>query len=496
MIAAGSNEVRQVFVGDGQVHGKITYEYLIEPELNRQLENIAIPYKNNPAYIDRITVTRRTIQNGSIIAIDYKDVSDVDPNQNANDSEYCVWFANDRVDEKINNYTTKIAILNRKGFREFKDKIVQVPMKNPFDDSNTPYVNCSIRQLYQRCAYLVEKCLIMVKPDGTVVKREVGNTANNSNTVDENVIDLYICGETCLVATLWKKMNPETDGNYLTGIGVQRFKLNSDSIDWTGYNYVINNVANNDYVDNIENKIVYDPFHDWAYVRYQRTNTAWKLDVGSLDTSAYKLPQTIHNMVYLTSLSSVACLENYENKSTYLHFYNNINKNDKFTKIIYKTCYNNFRLDPNCLPIDNYAYVNYKDYEITYGIPDNKSYLGDRNFIFNDYTWLSNHALDKENNDYTIPYVGKIVSEKDFRLQNSYRISYRVSNMSTYEFHQYRTQFDKFYPFYCLSYDDTRTNINLIKKTNYSNEEIIATYGYPHQTNFSKYKPGIVLAKG
>lgn len=57
MIAAGSNEVRQVFVGDGQVHGEITYEYLIEPELNRQLENIAIPYKNNPAYIDRITVT-------------------------------------------------------------------------------------------------------------------------------------------------------------------------------------------------------------------------------------------------------------------------------------------------------------------------------------------------------------------------------------------------------------------------------------------------------
>lgn len=150
MIAAGSNEVRQVFVGDGQVHGEITYEYLIEPELNRQLENIAIPYKNNPAYIDRITVTRRTIQNGSIIAIDYKDVSDVDPNQDANDSEYCVWFANDRVDESINDYTTKIAILNRKGFREFEDKIVQVPMKNPFDDSNTPYVNCSIRQLHQR----------------------------------------------------------------------------------------------------------------------------------------------------------------------------------------------------------------------------------------------------------------------------------------------------------------------------------------------------------
>lgn len=113
------------------------------------LENIAIPYKNNPAYIDRITVTRRTIQNGSIIVIDYKDVSDVDPNQDANDSEYCVWFANDRVDESINDYTTKIAILNRKGFREFEDKIVQVPMKNPFDDSNTPYVNCSIRQLYQ-----------------------------------------------------------------------------------------------------------------------------------------------------------------------------------------------------------------------------------------------------------------------------------------------------------------------------------------------------------
>lgn len=99
-------------------------------------------------------------------------------------------------------------------------------------------------------------------------------------------------------------------------------------------------------------------------------------------------------------------------------------------------------------------------------------------------------------NDYTIPYVGKIVSEEDFRLQNSYRISYRVSNMSTYEFHQYRTQFDKFYPFYCLSYDDTRTDINLIKKTGYSNEEIIATYDYPHQTNFSRYKPGIVLAKG
>lgn len=369
-------------------------------------------------------------------------------------------------------------------------------MKNPFDDSNTPYVNCSIRQLYQRCAYLVEEHLIMVKPDGTVVEREVGNTANNSNTVDENVIDLYICGETCLIATLWKKINPETDGNYLTGIGVQRFKLNSDSIDWTGYNYVINNVANNDYVDNIENKIVYDPFHDWAYVRYQRTNTAWKLDVGSLDTSAYKLPQTIHNMVYLTSLSSVACLEDYENKSTYLHFYNNIHKNNKFTKIIDKACYNNFRLDPNCLPIDNYAYVNYKDYKITYGIPDNKPYLGDRNFIFNDYTWLSNHALNEENNDYTIPYVGKIVSEEDFRLQNSYRISYRVSNMSTYEFHQYRTQFDKFYPFYCLSYDDTKTDINLIKKTGYSNEEIIATYDYPHQTNFSRYKPGIVLAKG
>lgn len=48
----------------------------------------------------------------------------------------------------------------------------------------------------------------------------------------------------------------------------------------------------------------------------------------------------------------------------------------------------------------------------------------------------------------------------------------------------------------CLSYDDTRTNINLIKKTGYSNEEIIATYDYPHQTNFSRYKPGIVLAKG
>lgn len=68
--------------------------------------------------------------------------------------------------------------------------------------------------------------------------------------------------------------------------------------------------------------------------------------------------------------------------------------------------------------------------------------------------------------------------------------------MSTYEFHQYRTQFDKFYPFYCLSYDDTRTDINLIKKTGYSNEEIIATYDYPYQTNFSRYKPGIVLAKG
>lgn len=27
MIATGSNEVRQVFVGDGQVHGEITYEY-------------------------------------------------------------------------------------------------------------------------------------------------------------------------------------------------------------------------------------------------------------------------------------------------------------------------------------------------------------------------------------------------------------------------------------------------------------------------------------
>lgn len=495
MIATGSNEVRQVFVGDGQVHGEITYEYLIEPEVNRQLENVAIPYKNNPAYVDRITVTRRTIQNGNIIAIDYKDVLDVDPNQDANDSEYCVWFANDKILDTDNEYTTKIAILNRKGFREFEDKIVQVPMKNPFDDADVPYINLSIKQLYQRCAFLIDEKLIMVKPDGTVVERIVGNSADNSDTVNENVTDLYICGEICLVVTLWKTKEPDTDGNYATGFGVQRFKLNPDSIDWTGHNWVINNAAGNDYVDNFENKIVYDPFHDVAYVRYAHTNTVWKLDVSRDDLTAFKLEHEIHNIVYLTSISSVACMWVSSSEVIYVYCYNNIHKKGVMVKTIPRKGVSNIRLDVNCIPTNGAkGYMNYKSFNtIYYDSPSNVEYYDDKNVMMAEYI-VTNSNDAQGNYNFAYPCVAKLTIE-DMTLKSCYRLGYQVQGMGDVD-NQYRTQFDNYFPFYYISYNTDRTMICLAKKNGYSDIENIVSYPYPLQSDFSRYKPGIVLAKG
>lgn len=437
MIATGSNEVRQVFVGDGQVHGEITYEYLIEPEVNRQLENVAIPYKNNPAYIDRITVTRRTIQNGNIIAIDYKDVDSEIPNQDEENNTYCVWFASDKMDDADENYKIKIAILHRKGYQEMIDKLVDIPFANPFEDTNVPIITAKIKQLSQRCASVINQTLFYYKNDLTIAQQNIGKTNNVDGTISdvyEYPIDLCVYEETCYVITLRKNINPDANGNYKTEFGVQLFYLKYNEIIWSGKSYIVSNSANNDYMDGYENKIIYDPFHEFVYLFYSRTNSIWKLSVSDNDTGGFKINTNCSHFTYLTCYSSVAIVEKDENNTTNIKFYKD---KEVFTKTINKSIsayeYNRLRTTTNFIYI-GFGYVHYKEFNIIYGI--NTHYGYGQNYAA-DFTFVNDNANNDKFGDI---FIGKILHE-DTRNTIDSAIRYSTEDFGVITHNVFRNQF-------------------------------------------------------
>lgn len=356
MIAAGSNEVRKVFVGDGQVHGEITYEYLIEPEVNRQLENVAIPYKNNPAYVDRITVTRRTIQNGSIIAIDYKDVNTFSDT----DETYAVWLASDQIDDIDNNYNTKIGILNKIGYKNFVDVEVNIPFDNPFDDDAIPTVYAKIKQLSERGFWIVNDGIVYPHPNKQTEYTHVVCSHKISGSFIEQPIDAYICGRDGFVVTCIKYNQADLDGNFTTKLGIHRIRLDKDNAEHVGF-WICDNVANNDYNSEYNNHIVYDPFHDDVYVNYWHTHQIWKCTVSNNSShKAIPLISDGYSMSYLTAYSHVGVLRPYDDNTSYLWFHRNGNAFNAAFDVGTNTD-KGYRSVTNLIRLKNPTIINYKD---------------------------------------------------------------------------------------------------------------------------------------